>query len=128
MAPLRLAQTVLDCPDPIALAAFYSALTGLDVEPFDDLARDDVEGVDLDNGGQPSLRFQRVEDYAPPTWPGGPRPQQSHLDFLVSDLDESAKHALAVGATLADAQPGEHFRVFLDPVGHPFCLFKPPSN
>jgi len=116
---------VLDCPNPIELASFYSALTGLEVEPFDDLHPEEVTGVDLMNDGQPSLRFQIVEKYVRPTWPDGPVPQQSHLDFYVEDLDEAERHALSVGAVKADFQPGVSFRVFFDPVGHPFCLFKP---
>ncbi|MEK6439682.1 VOC family protein [Pseudonocardia sp. T1-2H] len=29
---------------------------------------------------------------------------------------------LTIGARKAEVQPGETFQVFLDPVGHPFCL------
>jgi hypothetical protein len=32
---------------------------------------------------------------------------------------------LALGARKADHQPGQTFRVFLDPEGHPFCLCIP---
>jgi hypothetical protein len=49
-------------------------------------------------------------------------PQQLHLDFDVDDLDASEAVALSLGASKPDFQPGETFRVFLDPVGHPFCL------
>ena len=56
------------------------------------------------------------------TWPEGPVPQQLHLDFGVVDLDAGEAHALSLGATKAGFQPGTTFRVFLDPVGHPFCL------
>jgi len=31
---------------------------------------------------------------------------------------------LAAGATKAETQPGESFRVYLDPAGHPFCLVR----
>jgi hypothetical protein len=125
MALPRLSQTVLDCPDPLSLATFYSALTGLEIEPLDGLSPEEVTGVDLMNDGQPTLRFQIVEHYEAPIWPDSSRPQQLHVDFEVDDLDEAEKRALSVGARLADFQPGERFRVFLDPVGHPFCLFKP---
>ena len=27
------------------------------------------------------------------------------------------------GAVLADCQPQEHVRVYLDPAGHPYCLW-----
>lgn len=48
-------------------------------------------------------------------------PRLHHLDFAVDDLDEGERHALTVGATRAEFQPGEHFRVLLDLVGHHFC-------
>jgi hypothetical protein len=44
-----------------------------------------------------------------------------HLDVRVSDLDESEKAALALGARKLPGG-GERFRVFADPAGHPFCL------
>jgi hypothetical protein len=62
----RFAQAVLDCPDPLSLAALYSALTGLEVEPLDDLAPEEITGIDLLNDGEPTLRFQIVEKYVPP--------------------------------------------------------------
>jgi len=114
--------TALDCPDPLSLAAFYSRLTGLQVEPLGDLPPDQVTWIELLADGGPTLGFQRIDGYVAPTWPEGPVPQQLHLDFAVDDLDRSEAHVLAVGATKADYQPGTTFRVYLDPVGHPFCL------
>jgi hypothetical protein len=81
-----------------------------------------VDWVQLLNEGMPTLGFQRVENFVAPTWPEGPIPQQLHLDFLVTDLDEGEALVLAEGATKHSFQPGTSFRVFLDPVGHPFCL------
>jgi hypothetical protein len=46
-----------------------------------------------------------------------------HLDIKVDDLETTGAHAVALGATLADFQPQEGVRVYLDPAGHPFCLF-----
>jgi len=112
----------LDCPDPVALAAFYSRLTGLEVEPLGDLTPEQVEWIELDNGPHPTIAFQKVTNYVAPTWPTGAIPQQLHLDFLVPDLDAGEEHALSVGATKDEYQPGTTFRVYLDPVGHPFCL------
>jgi hypothetical protein len=63
-----------------------------------------------------------VPAFVAPTWPEGPVPQQLHLDFDVDDLDASEGGALSLGASKPDFQPSETFRVFLDPVGHPFCL------
>lgn len=112
----------LDCPDPLALAYFYSELTGLSVEPLGDVAPHDVEWIELDNANHPTIAFQKVADYVAPTWPDGPIPQQLHLDFVVDDLDEGERHVLSIGATKHNVQPGSTFRVYLDPVGHPFCL------
>jgi hypothetical protein len=47
-----------------------------------------------------------------------------HLDIEVDDLEAAGAHAVAVGATLADYQPQDDVRVYLDPAGHPFCLWK----
>lgn len=112
----------LDCPDPLALANFYARLTGLEVEPLGDFPAQQVTWIELLNGGHPTIAFQKVDHYVAPTWPDGIVPQQLHMDFLVDDLDEGERHLLAIGATKCAVQPGETFRVYLDPVGHPFCL------
>ena len=46
-----------------------------------------------------------------------------HLDVEVGHLRAAGAHALAAGAVLAEHQPQDHVRVYLDPAGHPFCLF-----
>ena len=114
----RMHLVALDCPDPYALAAFYSALTGIAVEMSPIYAPD----VDLVHEVLPVLSFQRVENFVAPTWPDGGMPKQMHLDFEVDDLDEGERHVLSIGARKPDYQPGTTFRVYLDPVGHPFCL------
>lgn len=107
----------LDCADPRAVAEFYSAITGLEIE------RDDGEWVQLRSSGGPALAFQLAPDHQPPTWPTGERPQQAHLDLAVSDLDEGEQAVIALGARKADVQPHpDSWRVFFDPAGHPFCL------
>ena len=58
---------------------------------------------------------------------GPPRPGRQtatqHLDLWVDDLAAASDWATRCGAVLADTQPQDDVRVFLDPVGHPFCLF-----
>ena len=44
-----------------------------------------------------------------------------HFDVLVDDLDAAEEAAVAWGARRLPGG-GERFRVFADPVGHPFCL------
>ena len=115
----RLRSVVLDCPDPGALAEFYKGLVGGEIAYADD------EWVVLMVDGL-RLCFQRADDYAAPTWPTGERPQQFHIDVTVDDVDAVEPQVLALGATKHAVQPGEaddgNFRVYLDPVGHPFCL------
>jgi hypothetical protein len=122
MTTIKFSVAALDCPAPLELAAFYASLTGLEVEPLGDFPDADVTWIELLNDGQATIGFQKVHSYVAPTWPEGSVPQQLHLDFSVEDLDEGEALALSLGATKADFQPGQSFRVFLDPVGHPFCL------
>ena len=117
MTIARFPSFVIDCPDAPALAAFYAALLGWEVAP----AQGDWVDVRSPDGVQ-CISFQPVEDYQPPSWPGQHTPQQMHLDAVVLDLDESEAEVVALGATRHEHQPGDTFRVFLDPAGHPFCL------
>lgn len=118
MAIARFLSTVLDCPDPGALARFYAALLDWKSDVSGDWA--DVRGDD----GQ-CISFQQVEAYTPPRWPGQEVPQQMHLDVVVDDLDAAEAAVLDLGASKHEHQPGTTFRVFLDPAGHVFCLCLP---
>jgi len=125
MAIAHHTYTVIDCKEPLALAKFYGQITGYVI---DEAARDeDSDWVDLFDNGVRKLAFQRVENYQAPNWPAGPIPQQLHLDFHVRDLDLGEEKVLALGAIKHNVQPGQMFRVFLDPQGHPFCLVKNPQ-
>ncbi|NUL49194.1 VOC family protein [Cellulosimicrobium funkei] len=120
MTIARYPSFVIDCPDPQALARFYGEILGWEVQ---DPTGEQDEWVDLQPAdGSNCISFQRVADYRAPDWPGQDRPQQMHLDVQVQDLDAGERAVLELGATKTDEQPGESFRVFLDPAGHPFCL------
>lgn len=112
----RLQTIVLDCPDPQALARFYSGLLGWPV------THDGGDWVDIADPAAGQLSFQQAPGHRPPRWPDPDHPQQFHLDLTVDDLDVAEKQTLALGAVKAETQPGQSFRVFLDPAGHPFCL------
>lgn len=121
----------LDCPDALQLAAFYAELLGWPLAPGSDSSWAELTppggGVSPeDPDGRPAPAFQRVQDWEAPTWPGGAHPQQFHLDFTVGDIDAAEPSMLALGARRHDHQPSQDggFRVHLDPVGHPFCLFR----
>ena len=122
MTEITYSLVALDCPDPLRLAHFYAALTGWAVEPLGEMEPDQVQWIELVAERGPTIAFQRVDAYVAPTWPEGAVPQQLHLDFNVDDLDDGEAVVLGLGATKASFQPGETFRVYLDPVGHPFCL------
>ena len=119
MAPVaRLTAVVLDCADPHKLAEFYGELTGWRVE------YGEPEWVTLNTGTGLRICFQESPDHVPPVWPDPTGPQQAHLDFAVEDLDEAEERVLALGAVKPDFQPGETWRVYADPAGHPFCLYE----
>ncbi len=116
MAIARLRAIAVDCPDPVALAGFYKAVLGLKV------ALSSPEFVVLRGAGV-DLTFERVAEHVPPTWPAATVPKQLHLDLIVADLDQEEARIVACGATKADTQPRpDHYRVLIDPVGHPFCI------
>ncbi|GAB3887573.1 VOC family protein [Terrabacter terrigena] len=116
MAIARYPSFVIDCPDAGALATFYGTMLDWTVKASDDWA----EIRDSETGS--CICFQQVGDFTPPQWPGQQVPQQMHVDVMVDDLDAGEEAVVALGATKHEHQPGESFRVFLDPAGHPFCL------
>lgn len=109
---------VIDCPDPGALAAFYSELLGLPI------TYESEDWVVVATSSQASgFAFQVASEYHPPAWPDPDRPQQIHLDVMVDDVHFAEIAVLSLGATPLSG--GEH--VYADPSGHPFCLVPRPS-
>jgi catechol 2,3-dioxygenase-like lactoylglutathione lyase family enzyme len=117
-----LSATVLVSPVARALADFYRRLLGWSTD------KDEPGWVTLKapDGGA-GLSFQTEPAYVRPTWPSTTEHQQmmTHLDIEVDDLETAGAHAVAQGATLAELQPQQDVRVYLDPAGHPFCLWVP---
>lgn len=124
MPSFTLTAAVLGTPDPKSLALFYQQLLGWPI------GADEEGWVTLrPEGGGPGLSFQGEDAHVPPVWPGGPADQQMqvHLDIEVDDLASAGAAAEAAGARLAEFQPRDGVRVYLDPAGHPFCLWVRPS-
>jgi catechol 2,3-dioxygenase-like lactoylglutathione lyase family enzyme len=113
----RLHHVVLDCPDPTALAGFYSRLFG---EPITYQSDDWV--VVAANDSSSGLAFQLAPAHRRPTWPDSAVPQQFHLDIMVEDVASSGLLVLALGAEKLDGED-----VYADPAGHPFCLIRRPG-
>jgi hypothetical protein len=109
----RIARIVIDCPDPRALASFYSELLAMPDRELDTPNR-----VVL--AGSPALAFQRSDSPAP-RWPDPAYPQQVHLDLLTTDVPAGRAHAVNVGAQPLQTT-GPHHHVYADPAGHPFCI------
>ncbi|MFD0555876.1 hypothetical protein FB566_1091 [Stackebrandtia endophytica] len=116
---LKLTDFIIDCPDPMKLAAFYAEVTGRALKEDSD---DSWAGIKF---GDIELAFQRVEDFRAPTWPEGEHPKQYHLDFEVDEFEPEKERLTKLGATLQQnfVRPdGYGWQVYTDPVGHPFCL------
>ena len=105
----------IDCSNPRQLGEFYRDLAGIPLH--------EQEGfyyLGDENGTM--ILLQPVEGYVAPSWPDQEGGQQMHLDFRVDDLDAAVAEAERLGATQAAYQPGQSWKVMLDPAGHPFCL------
>jgi hypothetical protein len=119
-------EVVLDCADPWQLAAFWAAVVGGEpVQWYPGWVT-----LEPPPHGQ-RLSFQQVPDFTPPTWPANSVPAQMHVDVLVQDLETGHQRVVGLGARfLAEhlsPRPGPggvpvRWRVYADPVGHPFCL------
>jgi catechol 2,3-dioxygenase-like lactoylglutathione lyase family enzyme len=116
----RFSEVVVDCRDPEALAAFWSAVLG-----YGELSREDgvIEiGPEEGFGGPaPTLVFSPSDDPRPPKlrW---------HIDVNPTDRDQDAEleRLLSLGARPADVgQTGEeNWHVLADPEGNEFCLLR----
>lgn len=123
---------VVDCHDPVALATFWAAVLGWQIEPIDAATRARLaleRGIDAASEritlagapGEPRLYFQRVDD---PT----PGKNRLHLDLAVDDAEAEVARLLPLGARdptrmterLGDVE--ERWIVLSDPEGNVFCL------
>src|SRR5215472_15674800 len=87
----RMHHVVLDCPDPAALAEFYSELLSMPVT-----YRSDDWVVVAASDRSSGLAFQLAPDHLPSTWPDPAVPQQVHLDIMVEDPAEAGPRVLAL--------------------------------
>ncbi|GAB2562953.1 VOC family protein [Nocardia heshunensis] len=115
MAVATLKMLTLDSADARRDAEFWAAALGWKIAHVQD------EYAML-TGPDHALGFGTVPDYQPPAWPNENGSKQFHLDLAVEDLEMASKQMVELGATVPAFQPGETWRVLLDPSGHPFCL------
>ncbi len=115
MAVATLKMLTLDSADARRDAEFWAVALGWKIAHVQD------EYAML-TGPDHALGFGTVPDYQAPTWPNENGTKQFHLDLAVEDLEVASKELVELGATVPEFQPGETWRVLLDPSGHPFCL------
>ncbi|WP_232676393.1 VOC family protein [Nocardioides sp. R-C-SC26] len=107
----------LDCSDVRAQARFWSELLGYPIAHVQD-----EYAMLVGSDGAPAVGFGQVEGFEPPAWPDPAGGKRFHFDLACDDVAAVEERAVELGATLAEPQPGETWRVLLDPAGHPFCL------
>jgi hypothetical protein len=109
--PVYIKSVTWDAAEPLALAAFWAAALGTDVD--EDSTADRVY-VEAAGWGGPNMWFVRVPE---------PKTAKNRMHFdlraQVSRDDECAR-LVALGATVVDA--GEHLTVMHDPEGNEFCV------
>jgi predicted enzyme related to lactoylglutathione lyase len=116
MTIATLKMVTLDSADARRDAKFWAAVLGWDI------AHEQDEYAMLTGPNGVAIGFGTVADHEAPQWPNPRGTKQFHFDLAVDDLDAGVAACVDLGATLATEQPGETWRVLLDPSGHPFCL------
>ncbi|MDI6218399.1 VOC family protein [Clostridioides difficile] len=120
---IKMYSFTMGCKDPHELAKFYAALLNWEIAFYNEEYAC-VSAPGTNQGTYPGITFQRNSEYKPPVWPEKPESQQqmAHMDFAVNDLEEAVQYAIHCGATIAEEQFTDDWRVMIDPAGHPFCL------
>lgn len=116
MTIATLKMVTLDSSDVGRDTAFWSAVLGWPV-----VHQQDEYAMLVGEGGV-AIGLGAVDGHEPPGWPNERGSKQFHFDLAVDDIDLAAAACVELGATFPDDQPGETWRVLLDPSGHPFCL------
>lgn len=120
---IKMYTFTLDCKNPYELAEFYAKLLNWEI-PFYNEEYACVGAPGTGQGAYPGITFQMNPAYKPPVWPEKAEAQQqmAHMDFAVNNLEEAVQYAVSCGATIADEQFSDGWKVMFDPAGHPFCL------
>jgi Glyoxalase-like domain len=114
----RITGVVIDCADPMPLAAFWSQVLG-----YRSAGDADFAWLETPEGAV-AVGFQRVPE-------GKVVKNRVHVDLTPADISQAEEVArlLALGARHADVGQGSEVSwvVLADPEGNEFCVLRPPS-
>ncbi|GAA3351366.1 VOC family protein [Amorphoplanes nipponensis] len=116
---MTLSGIVLDAPRMRrALAGFYHRLLGWSV-----VQDEPVQAGSAQRRAGAVLPVRSA--YVPPVWPAGPGDPQMkvHLDIQSRTWPRPVPTRRRPVPARPNFQPQDDVRVYLDPDGHPFCLF-----
>jgi Glyoxalase-like domain len=119
--PLVVDTLGIDCAEPAALAQFWAAALGYEVQPSDDPSE---VMVSPKSGTGPSLGFFRVPE-------GKTVKNRLHLDLRPEDQVAEVERLIGLGARKVDIGQGSQTWVVLaDPEGNEFCVLRtlPPEE
>ena len=104
-------NVTFDCADPLALAAFWAAALGSNVDEDSTTDRAYVEAA---GWGGPNMWFGRVPE-------GKTAKNRLHFDLRAhGPIDAEVARLVALGATVVRA--GDELTVLRDPEGNEFCV------
>jgi hypothetical protein len=104
-------SVTFDCADALALARFWAAALGSDVDEDSTPAKAFVEAP---GWGGPNVWFQRVPE-------GKTAKNRMHFDLRAPDgIDREVARLVGLGATVV--APGPDLTVMADPEGNEFCV------
>jgi len=133
----RIGNITFACENPPALAEFWAAVLGYEVQPLPEefaarLLELGVSPEELESecaardpaGAGPRLYFQRKEKTRTATAP-------LHLDVNVADREAEVERFLGLGASIVETRTrslgefSETWTIMRDPEGNPFCVQAP---
>jgi hypothetical protein len=129
-AVARLADIVIDCAAPAALARFWAAvLDGYALAPYDDEELERLRSLGIDDREDDPTVLLESADGGPRVWlvrvpEAKTVKNRVHIDLRADDPGAEEARLVSLGATVSPDQRNAGLVVLLDPEGNEFCLLK----